>query len=39
MRMWVLVSIYSLRDDLRRHTYVEDNILVPAVRNLENNGE
>ncbi|MBQ8061258.1 MAG: hemerythrin domain-containing protein [Bacteroidales bacterium] len=39
MRMWVLVSVYGLRDDLRRHTYVEDNILVPAVRNLENDGE
>lgn len=39
MRMWVLVSVYSLRDDLRRHTYVEDNILVPAVRKLEYDGE
>ena len=37
-RAWVLLSIYRLRDDLRRHTYVEDNILVPAVRNLERNG-
>ncbi|MBP5486940.1 MAG: hemerythrin domain-containing protein [Bacteroidales bacterium] len=39
LKMWVLVSIYGLRDDLRRHTYVEDNVLVPAVRNLERDGE
>lgn len=38
-KMWVLLSIYRLRDDLRRHTYVEDNILIPAVRNLENDGK
>lgn len=37
-KMWVLLSICRLRDDLRRHTYVEDNILVPIVRNLERNG-
>ena len=38
MKMWVLLSIYRLRDDLRRHTYVEDNILVPTVKNLERDG-
>ena len=38
LKMWVLISVYGLRDDLRRHTYVEDNILVPAVRNLEKDG-
>lgn len=38
MKMWSLLSIYRLRDDLRRHTYVEDNILVPAVKNLESHG-
>lgn len=38
MKMWVLLSIYRLRDDLRRHTYVEDNILVPTVKNIERDG-
>ena len=38
LKMWVLLSIYRLRDDLRRHTIVEDDILVPTVRNLENDG-
>ena len=37
-KMWVLLSIYRLRDDLRRHTYVEDNILVPTVKNIEKDG-
>ncbi len=34
----VLLSIYHLQDDLRRHTYVENGILVPMVTNLESNG-
>ncbi|MBR4755961.1 MAG: hemerythrin domain-containing protein [Bacteroidales bacterium] len=38
LKMRVLMSVYSLRDDLRRHTYVEDDVLVPAVRNLEKDG-
>ena len=38
LKMWVLLSIYRLRDDLRRHTFVEDGILVPIVRNLEKDG-
>ena len=38
IKMWVLLSIYRLRDDLRRHTFVEDNVLVPAVRKLEEDG-
>ena len=38
LQMWVLLSIYRLRDDLRRHTYVEDDILVPIVKRLENDG-
>lgn len=35
----VLLSIYHLQDDLRRHTYVENEILVPMVLNLENYGK
>jgi regulator of cell morphogenesis and NO signaling len=35
LKMWVLLSVCLLRDDLRRHTFVEDCILVPIVRNLE----
>ena len=38
LKMWVILSVYRLRDDLRRHTIVEDEILVPIVRNLENDG-
>ena len=38
LKMWILLSIYHLRDDLRRHTYVEDCILVPIVKQLERNG-
>lgn len=38
MKLWVLLSIYRLRDDLRRHTFVEDNILVTIVKNLEGDG-
>lgn len=37
-KMVVLLSIYHLHDDLHRHTYVEDNILVPIVRKLESDG-
>lgn len=37
LKMRTLLSIYHLLDDLHRHTFVEDNILVPIVRNLENN--
>ena len=35
LKMWVLQAVCRLRDDLRRHTFVEDGILVPIVRNLE----
>lgn len=38
-KMAVLLSIYHLHDDLRRHTYVENNILVPIVGNLERHGK
>lgn len=34
----VLLSIYHLQDDLRRHTYVENDILVPMVMKLEKDG-
>ena len=37
-RTLLLLSIYRLRDDLRRHTYVENHILVPSVKNLESDG-
>ena len=39
LRIMVLLSIYHFRDDLRRHTYVENNILVPVVGGLERDGE
>ncbi len=38
LKIMVLLSIYHLHDDLRRHTYVEDNILVPIVGRLEKDG-
>lgn len=38
IKMWVLLSIFRLRDDLRRHTFVENHVLVPTVKNLENDG-
>ena len=38
IKMWVLLSIFRLRDDLRRHTFVENHILVQTVKNLENDG-
>ena len=39
LKIMVLLSIYHLQDDLRRHTYVENNILVPIVSRLEHDGE
>ncbi len=39
LKIMVLLSIYHLRDDLRRHTYVENGILVPIVSGLERDGE
>ena len=39
LRIMVLLSIYHLQDDLRRHTYVENNILVPIVGGLERDGK
>lgn len=38
MRTRVLLAIYHLKDDLSRHTYVEDCILVPVVTRVENYG-
>lgn len=35
----VLFSIYQLQDDLRHHTYVENNVLVPIVTRLEKHGK
>ena len=37
-RINVLSEIYHLQDDLRHHTYIEDNVLVPIVRMLEERG-
>ena len=39
LKIMVLLSIYHLHDDLRRHTYVENNILVPIVSRLERDGK
>ncbi len=39
LKTHTLLSIYLLLDDLHRHTFVENNILVPLVRNFENNGK
>ena len=36
IRRDLLVRIYALQEDLKCHTYIEDNILVPMVRLLEN---
>ncbi len=36
LKIMVLLAIFHLHDDLRRHTYVENNILVPIVSALEN---
>ena len=35
-RLQLLLWIFALQEDLRCHTYIEDNILVPMVRLLEN---
>lgn len=35
-RISLLVFLFSLQNDLRSHTYIEDNILVPLARLLEN---
>ena len=35
-RLSLLTFIYTLQDDLARHTNIEDNILVPMVRLIEN---
>ncbi len=39
LRIMVLLLIYHLREDLLRHTYVENNVLVPIVGRLERDGE
>lgn len=39
LKIMVLLAIYHLHDDLRRHTYVENNIMVPVVSGLERDGE
>ena len=36
LRVDLLLHLFVLQDDLRCHTYIEDNILVPMVRLLEN---
>jgi len=36
LRIELLTNIFALQEDLRCHTYIEDNILVPMVRLLEN---
>ena len=35
-RLELLMRIFALQEDLKCHTYIEDNILVPMVRLLEN---
>ena len=35
-RLELLMRIFALQEDLQCHTYIEDNILVPMVRLLEN---
>lgn len=39
LRAQVLIFIYSLKEDLQRHTSIENNILVPLTRRCERNGE
>ena len=39
MRIRVLMTIYYLQEDLKRHTYVENNILAPMVTRMEKNGK
>ena len=36
LRIELLLHLCALQDDLKCHTYIEDNILVPMVRLLEN---
>ena len=36
IRRGLLVRIYALQEDLKCHTYIEDHVLVPMVRLLEN---
>ena len=36
IRRDLLVRIYALQEDLKCHTYIEDHVLVPMVRLLEN---
>ena len=36
IRRDLLVHIYALQEDLKCHTYIEDHVLVPMVRLLEN---
>lgn len=35
-RIALLIYLFALQNDLRSHTYIEDNILVPLARLLEN---
>lgn len=37
-RISLLYKVFALQEDLKCHTYIEDNILVPMVRLLENPG-
>lgn len=39
MRIKFLMFLTDLHDDLQHHTYIEDNILAPMVRLLENPGK
>ncbi len=39
MQIRVLMTIYYLQEDLKRHTYVENNILAPMVTRMEKNGK
>ena len=38
-RLSLLYKVFALQEDLQCHTYIEDNILVPMVRLLENPGQ
>lgn len=31
----LLFKIFSLEDDLSRHTFIEDDVLIPLVRHIE----
>ena len=39
IRIMVLNEIFKIESDLRRHTMVENKILIPLVTKLENNGQ